>query len=296
MSSFQPGILAPVPLEARYLTLSLRPGSTAVLHQVLRALAVECDGDSLVVGVGAAAVQALGGRIDGLRPFPTLVSCGIEIPATHGALWCWLRGPHRGALVLRSRELLALLAPAFEVAGVVDAFRHDIGRDLSGYEDGTENPEGEEALRAAFVAGRGPGQDGASFVAVQQWRHDLAGFRALGEAECDLVIGRRHCDNEEIDDAPASAHVKRTAQESFDPPAFVLRRSMPWAATAEEGLLFTAFGASLDAYEAQLRRMVGLDDGVVDALFRFSRPLTGGYFWCPPVVAGRGLDLAALGL
>jgi len=56
-----------------------------------------------------------------------------------------------------------------------------------------------------------------------------------------------------------------------------------------------AFGHSLDAFEAQLRRMVGLDDGITDALFRFSRPVTGSYFWCPPVRDGR-LDLSAIGL
>ena len=89
--------------------------------------------------------------------------------------------------------------------------------------------------------------------------------------------------------------MKRTAQESFDPEAFVLRRSMPWAGAEGEGLVFVAFGHSLDAFEAQLRRMVGLDDGITDALFRFSRPVTGNYFWCPPVKAGH-LDLSAVGL
>jgi putative iron-dependent peroxidase len=41
--------------------------------------------------------------------------------------------------------------------------------------------------------------------------------------------------------------------------------------------------------------MVGKEDGVTDALFRFTRPITGGYFWCPPVKDER-LDLSALGL
>ena len=42
--------------------------------------------------------------------------------------------------------------------------------------------------------------------------------------------------------------------------------------------------------ERVMQRMVGMDDGVVDALFAFTRPVTGGYFWCPPQVAGK-LDL-----
>ena len=57
-----------------------------------------------------------------------------------------------------------------------------------------------------------------------------------------------------------------------------------------------AFGRSLDAFEAQLRRMCGEDDGVTDALFRFTRPVTGGAFWCPPLTGEGRLDLSAIGL
>jgi putative iron-dependent peroxidase len=113
--------------------------------------------------------------------------------------------------------------------------------------------------------------------------------------ERDNIIGRRVSDNEELPDAPDSAHVKRTAQEDFEPEAFVVRRSMPWADADREGLAFVAFGASLDAFEAQLTRMSGLEDGTADALFRFSRPVTGAYFWCPPV-KGEKLNLSAIGM
>ena len=51
--------------------------------------------------------------------------------------------------------------------------------------------------------------------------------------------------------------------------------------------MFVAFGHSHDAFEAQLRRMVGEDDGIVDALFDFTRPVTGAYFRCPPLKAGK---------
>ena len=159
--------------------------------------------------------------------------------------------------------------------------------------DGTENPTGEKAVETAVVQGRGAGMDGSSFVAVQQWVHDLDRLEAMEATERDHVIGRSLKDDEELDDAPDSAHVKRTAQESFDPEAFVLRRSMPWADATGEGLVFVAFGHSFDAFEALLRRMVGLEDGVTDALFRFTRPVTGSYFWCPPLRGDR-LDLRLL--
>ena len=61
---------------------------------------------------------------------------------------------------------------------------------------------------------------------------------------------------------------------------------MPWADASGEGLMFVAFGKSLDAFEAQIARMTGQEDGVVDGLFRFTRPISGSYFWCPPVADG----------
>ena len=150
-------------------------------------------------------------------------------------------------------------------------------------------------LEAAIVEGRGPGLDGSSFAATQQWVHNLDDFEAMPQDERDNIIGRRLSDNEELDGAPASAHVKRTEQESFDPEAFVVRRSMPWAEGGKEGLMFVAFGKSLDAFEAQLKRMTGQEDGVIDGLFRFSRPISGSDFLCPPVLKGC-LDLTAIGV
>jgi putative iron-dependent peroxidase len=209
------------------------------------------------------------------------------VPSTQGALWLWLRGDERGALFDAGERVKSLLVPAFVLDDAMDTFLYAGGRDLTGYEDGTENPKDEAAVEAALTG------SGASFVAVQRWVHDLAHFNRHAPAERDAIIGRRRADNEELDDAPDSAHVKRSAQESYAPPAFMLRRSMPWASANAQGLEFLAFGRSLDAFEQVLRRMAGLEDGIVDALFTFSRPLTGGYYWCPPVKAGR-LDLSLI--
>lgn len=288
----QPGILAPVPAAGQYLFFDARSG--ADLRAALAALIPLADGERLVVGIGASLVASLGAGVPGLTSFPVLVGAGIEVPSTPGALWCWLRGDDRGELLHCARAVEQALGDAFRCIGRVDAFRHGTGLDLTGYEDGTENPTGEDAEVAALVSGQGEGFDGGSFVAVQQWVHDFLRFDTMSAADQDNAIGRRRSDNEELDDAPESAHVKRTAQESFDPEAFVVRRSMPWSDGERSGLLFVAFGCSFDAFDAQLRRMVGLEDGVSDALFRFTRPVSGSYFWCPPMLDGV-LDLRALG-
>ncbi|MCG7985574.1 MAG: Dyp-type peroxidase [Candidatus Thiodiazotropha lotti] len=293
MKHCQPGILAEVPRLARYLSFTLKPDID--VDTTRRLVRERLNLEHSVVGFGLELVLALGKDIDGLKPFPVLCGPGFTVPATPSALWIWLQGDDRGELLQRCRALVQDLSEAFVLHKVIDAFQYQDSRDLTGYEDGTENPEGEDAIKAGLVQGAGPGMDGSSFVAVQQWVHDLDHFQSLPQTERDNIIGRRISDNEELDEAPPSAHVKRTAQEDFEPEAFILRRSMPWADEHQAGLVFVAFGHSFDAFEALLSRMTGKDDGICDALFRFSQPISGSYYWCPPVKDGQ-LDLSLLGL
>lgn len=293
MNNFQAGILAPVPAAARHLFFSI--ANAGGISAAVKALAAFADGEATLVGLGQSATDALGATIDRLHAFPAIAKAGVDVPSTPFAVWVWLRGDDRGEILRRSMTVTRLVAPHLELAQAIDAFRYKTGLDLTGYEDGTENPKDAAAVDAAIVRGVGGGLDGSSFVAIQQWVHDFDRFEAMAPPERDLAIGRRLADNEEIDDAPPYAHVKRTAQESFEPEAFVVRRSMPWNDERRAGLVFVAFGKSFDAFEAQLRRMTGTEDGVVDALFRFSRPVSGAYFWCPPMRDGRP-DLRSAGL
>ena len=293
MAEIQPGILESIPRLAKYLTFALQPGGDA--RQGLSALRDLADGRQTVIGIGESLALELEGRIEGLRAFPTHVGKGFEVPSTPAALWCWLRGDDRGELLHRMRSMETTLAPAFALQQGIDAFQYGASLDLTGYEDGTENPTGDDASQVATVSGKGEGMDGSSFVAVQQWVHDLDRFQSFSASQQDEIIGRRKSDNEEMDDAPLSAHVKRTAQESFKPEAFVLRRSMPWSDDRHSGLVFVSFGNSFEPFEALLNRMTGLEDGISDALFRFTRPLTGSYFWCPPIHQGHP-DLRLLGV
>jgi len=293
MNSAQPGILHDVPAQARYLSFSIGPDGD--LRQALTSLATIVDGEKIVVGIGKQVADALKASVPGLTEFPQFKNAQVEVPATNTALWCWLRGDDRGALVLTSRNVIEAVEAGFVCDSIIDGFRYDIGRDLTGYEDGTENPKGAEATGAAISFSDDSAMDCSSFVAVQQWVHDLDDFLSRPQDEQDDVIGRRKSDNEELEDAPETAHVKRTAQEDFDPEAFVLRRSMPWADAAHEGLMFVAFGKSFEAFNALLKHMIGEDDGQVDALFSFTTPVTGSYFWCPPIIRGS-LNLKQLGL
>lgn len=289
----QPGILQTITAHGRYLSFDLK--SADELHASLARLLPLVDGERVVLGFGHTLVSALGVQIPGLHDFTGIEGSRVRLPATPSALWCWLRENERTDLVHQTRRILRALLPAFELQHTVEAFRSGNGHDLTGYEDGTENPKDQAAVDAAFVQGQGEGYDGASFAAVQQWQHQFDKFEAMAELDQDNMMGRRRSDNEELDDAPVSAHVKRTAQESFDPEAFVLRRSMPWADMLNAGLHFVAFGKSFYAFEAQLRRMSGAEDKHTDALFTISKPVSGSYYWCPPMLDGKP-DLRALKL
>ena len=292
-SSSQPAVLAPIPAVARYLVFDPRVGLDP--RPALARLRDTVSPAGAVIGLGQPLVLALAAKIAGLRPFPPFCGPGVAFPSTQGGLWAFIGGSDPGEVHDRVRALRATLGEGFRLSEEISGFRYRDGRDLTGFEDGTENPKDDLAVAAAIVSGKGTGLDGSTFVATQRYVTDLDAVAALPRASRDEVIGRSLETNEELAGAPPSAHVKRTAQESFDPPAFIVRRSMPWGGVAEHGLYFVAYGESLDRFERLLTRMTGSDDGVVDRLLSFTRAVSGGYYWCPPVRGGR-LDLTAVGV
>lgn len=287
MPTAQPRILEKPSRRALFLHFRLRPEGPG---EGLERLAEGVELAHTVVGLGLPLLQLLGVEIPAFQAFTPLVGAGVVWPATQGALWLALYGEDEGELLQESRRLLALLGSGFEVEDCISAYQYREGRDLSGYLDGTANPEGEAALQVALVDGS-EGLSGSSFVFTQRWVHDLDALGAMSQQQRDHMIGRRHSDNEEIADAPESAHVKRTAQEEV---GFLLRRSMPWGSPERAGLAFVAYSRDPEVFWAHGRRMMGQEDGILDALYRFSRPVSGSLYWCPPTRDGR-LDLRFFG-
>jgi len=283
----QAPILAPVTPVGTVLVFDLDPGQDP--KEGLAGTGKGPAKGDMLVGIGRPLAPVLGANIEGLRGFPAMSGKGVAFPSTQGALLVSIYGDERGAVLDRAIEIQRKLGAGFRLMEEADTFRYRGGRDLTGYEDGTENPKGDAAVEAAIRP------DGSSFVAVQRYVHDLERFNAKDAPSRDAIIGRRFDDNEEIPDAVATAHVKRAAQESFDPPAFMVRRSMPWGTVKEHGLVFVAFVENLDRFERVLHRMAGLDDGQVDALMGFTRALSGGYYWCPGM-KDDGLDMSRLGV
>jgi putative iron-dependent peroxidase len=290
LSIVQTGIFEDIPAHGRFLFFQIRHDvSNDDVKECLQSLSSEVDGLSVVLGLGDATLNALNARNLESLHFPTYDTRGVQVPSTPAALWLWLRGDDMGEMTLTGQRLLTTLKPVYELDECIDAFKYKSGLDLTGYEDGTENPKEAEAFKAAFSEQ----PLGGSYVAVQKWQHDLTHFKSKSQEQQDHTFGRRLSDNEELEDAPESAHVKRTEQEGFDPETFVLRRSMAYTEGINAGLVFQAFAYTTESFSKMMAKMVGEEDGIVDGLFSFTRPLTGAFFWCPPMKDGKP-DLSSI--
>lgn len=294
----QLGILLEPCKNGRYLTFDLDIDHIDQLKPTLTQLAEIADGKDMVVGIGHIILAHLNKHIGGFEAFPIYEKSLIDTPVIPAALWVWLRHDDQGVLIRRAHKLKQTLAPVFIPKTETVAFMHHNGtsdnRDLSGYIDGTENPDIEEAPAIVELRQRGAGIDGSCFVAVQQWLHDLDKLGKLfAHKQMDEIIGRRLSDNQQLENMPLFSHVSRTDQESFTPMAHIFRQSMPWSDGDRSGLMFCAFTNHQRQFNVQWQRMLGLEDGITDGLFKFTKTISNTYFWCPPV-KDKKLDLSFL--
>lgn len=161
-------------------------------------------------------------------------------------------------------------------------FRWVEDRDLSGFVDGTENPQGEQREAVAIIA-EGTHR-GGSYVLSQRWEHNLKMFNRLAVNKQEQIIGRTKESNEELegDDRPATSHVARVDLKEDGKGLKILRQSLPYGtASGTHGLYFLAYCATLHNIEQQLLSMFGETDGKFDAMLRFTKPVTGSYFYAP---------------
>ena len=98
----------------------------------------------------------------------------------------------------------------------------------------------------------------------------------IGEQE--RVIGRTKDESVELAEQPPDLHVARTDQERFGD---IFRRNTPYGSVTDHGTMFVGLSAEQRPQAAMLESMVGLTDGVRDALTRYTSPLTGAYYFVP---------------
>ena len=250
---------------------------------------------SEVVAFGPELVAALA-YIDpppGLRGFSAIHGMdGLAAPATQHDLFVWLHGDARDELFARALAWGDALARVATIAREDHGFRFRDSRDLTGFVDGTANPKADARLDAALLS---DGEHaGGSFVLAQRWVHDLTGFGALADQDQERVIGRTKPDSIELagDAMPKDSHVSRTDITRDGKAVKIFRRSAPAGGVRDAGLYFLAFSADLDRFDWLLQSMFGVSgDGRRDRLLGYSRPVSGSYFFAPPL----GMLRACLG-
>ena len=289
MSSPQSGIFALGTASHAYLEFDARDGDglvTAVAS--LREPRTTMGGVNLVAGFRPELWRAAAPNDapDGVAGFDAdlMGIDGFVMPATQHDAVLWLSGVSYDVVFDVARAAIAELAPLALVAEETSSWPYQHDRDLTGFIDGTENPTLIEAPEIVLVPEGRPGA-GGTILLLQKWPHDTPAWESLAVEEQELVIGRRKLDSLELEDKPADSHVASTDQDDFGK---IFRRNMPYGTVTDHGTMFVGFSAEQRPLAAMLESMAGLKTGARDALTRYSRPVTGAYYFVPSADALRG--------
>ncbi len=243
---------------------------------------------SCVTGLGAQAWDRLAGlpRPAGLHPFRELRADGRHAVATPGDLLFHIRAARMDLCFELAAQISARLPGAGSIVDEVHGFSYFDERDLLGFVDGTENPTGQDATRAAIIGPEEPAYVGGSYVIVQKYVHDLDRWNALPVEEQEKVIGRTKLSDIELDDAvkPTSAHNALTTIVVDGEEVDIVRDNMPFGrvGTGEYGTYFIGYARSPATTEQMLENMfIGSPPGNYDRILDFSTAVTGSLFFVP---------------
>jgi porphyrinogen peroxidase len=287
------GIFAQGTNAHAFVEWDLRPGvdlreAASVLGR-LRGPSVAAGGVNLVLAFGAELWRMLAPSDvpTGLGPFQPIGRLGgHHAPATQHDLWLWINGSSQDVVFEHTRAAAEAIETVAKLANEQVGFVHRDSRDLTGFIDGTANPSLLEAPIAALVPDGQPGA-GGSHVLTMRWVHDLDAFGVLPTTEQEGIFGRTKAESLELGDdvKPPTAHIARVEiEDDAGVELPIYRRSVPYGTVAEHGLYFVAFAADRSRFDTMLGRMFGTDnDGLRDRLTDFSHPVSGAYYYAPPL-------------
>jgi len=311
VSASEPQAILSHPTEAAiFLVLTVAPGSEADVVDVLadvsglkRSVGFRVPEAELtcVTGIGAALWDrlGLGTRPADLHPFQELVGPRHVAVATPGDLLFHLRA-HRFDLCFELAQRLTDRLRGFaQVVDEVHGFRSFDERDVLGFVDGTENPEGLAANEAVLIGDEDPAFAGGSYVIVQKYVHDLDAWDALSTEDQELAIGRTKLNDIEMpdEDKPPNSHLALNVITGPDgEEQQIMRFNMPFGQVgkAEYGTYYIAYARTAALIELMLRNMfIGDPPGTTDRILDFSTALTGSLFFVPPAEMLEDLTPAA---
>jgi porphyrinogen peroxidase len=243
---------------------------------------------SCVMGIGSEAWDRLFGqkRPAELHPFREIKAGPRHAVATPGDLIFHLRAKRMDLCFELATQIMARLDEAVSPVDEVHGFRYFDDRDLIGFVDGTENPTGQAAIDAAYVGAEDAVFAGGTYVIVQKYLHDLAGWNALSTEAQERIIGRSKLSDIELDDAvkPTYAHNALAKVVVDGKEIKIIRDNMPFGRAAEKefGTYFIGYARSPRTIEQMLENMfVGQPPGNYDRLLDFSVAKTGNLFFVP---------------
>ena len=293
-------VLSPLTAAAIFLVLTINPGGEDAVRDLLsdvaaleRSVGFRLPEGKLacVAGIGSAAWDRLfaGPRPAELHPFRELAGARYRAPATPGDLLFHVRANQMDLCFEFIAQVMSRLAGWVTVCDEVHGFRYFDERDLIGFVDGTENPTGRAAERAAIIAGDGEDPDfaGGSYVIIQKYLHNLQNWNKLTVEEQENVIGRSKLSDIEMPDdvKPSNSHVAlNTIIEPDGTQRQILRANMPFGAPsrAEFGTYYIAYSATPSVTEQMLVNMfAGQPPGNYDRILDFSTAVTGCLFFVP---------------
>ncbi len=250
------------------------------------------EGDlSCVVGLGSELWDRAFGRprAAGLHPFPELRGPRHIAITTPGDVLFHIRAHRLDLCFELAQRLTDRLDGLARVVDEVHGFRSFDERDLLGFVDGTENPEGAAAAAAVLIGDEDPEFAGGSYVVVQKYVHDLKAWDALTVEEQERVIGRTKLSDIEMPDdvKPANSHLAlNTILDEEGEQQQIMRYNMPFGRVGarEFGTYFIGYARTPDVIEQMLRNMfIGNPPGNTDRILDFSTAVTGNLFYVPTI-------------
>jgi porphyrinogen peroxidase len=292
-------VVAPLTRTAIFLVLTVNPDVENLnpvrslcgeLPKLLRAVGFrDLEGKlSCVLGFGSDIWDRLfaAPRPAELHPMQEIRAGARHAVSTPGDLLLHIRAERLDIAFELATQIMAKLGDAVATADEVYGFRYFDERDLLGFVDGTENPTDDAAIDAALIGEEDPAFAGGSYVIVQKYLHDLAGWNGLPTEVQERIIGRSKLSDVELDDAvkPTSAHNALTTIVEDGKEIKILRENMAFgrAGQGEFGTYFIGYARSPRTTEQMLQNMfIGRPPGNYDRILDFSRAVTGSLFFVP---------------
>lgn len=221
-----------------------------------------------------------------LAPFPAMHNDDRVAPTTSYDIYIEIRSDRADVNHIVSTKVCQLFGDSVELTEQIQAFRYLDGRDLTGFVDGTENPQGLHRREVALVKEIDDNHfAGGSYLHTQRYQHNLSLWNSLAEHEQEDVYGRTKLDNIEFDstDKALTAHTKRTSLKDDQGNSLeILRQSMPYGDMKRKGLFFVSYCHSPKPFELMLNSMIhGDGHGHCDHLLKYTEAETGSAFFAP---------------